>query len=224
MATLVEIQRRLRRQIGNPSTEDVSDGLLREHINVAYRDIVNKYRFHLGRKICRFNTSQGVSRYTLWPDVASVLRVRNNTTEVKLEKLDARRRYELEGMTGSNIQEGAPTSYVRYRDWMELVPIPDGVYEIEVFFKMQIVDLVNEADEPVIPIAWHQGIVRMAKVLYYEEEGDDAKATIASNGFERWVARQPIEVDEEKIDFDTGVFIPMLSDPLTQRLDFDSSP
>jgi len=225
MPNLGVLKGRLRRQIGNPSTEDVSDGALREHFNVAYRDLVNKYRFHLGRKICRFDTVDGVTRYTLWDDVAAILRVRNNTTERKLIKLDHRRRYELTGITGPELQKGAPTHYIRYRDWIEVLPIPDGVYEIEVFFKMQIADLVDDVDVPVIPESWHQGIVRLARMIYYEEEGDEDKAIIANNSFERWVARQPIEVDEEKIDFDSGVYVPTLDGSDGEaRLDFDHSP
>lgn len=221
---LLILRDRLRRMIGNPTTADVGDGNLSEHINTAYREIVNKYRFHLGRKICTFDTIADVSRYGLPTDLASIIRVRNNTTEVRMEMLDSRRRYEEVNYT-ANIQTGEPVRYIRFRDWIELAPIPDGVYQIEIYYKLGIVDLSADIDEPVIPVSWHRGILLLSKYIYYDEEGDIPKATTAYARFNTWVQDQPTEVDEEKADLDSGVAIPTLgvwknTDP---RLDFNHS-
>lgn len=220
---LATLRESLRRMIGNPTTADVTDGQLLVHINTAYRELTNKYRFHLGRKICTFDTIQGVSRYGLFPDLASIIRVRNNTTEVRMEMSDSRRRYEEVNMT-ANVQLGKPVRYIRFRDWMELMPIPDGVYEIEVYYKMSIVDLAADGDSPVIPESWHRGILLLSRYVYYDEEGDIPKATTAYARFNTWVQDQPTEVDEEKSDLDTGVAIPTLGDWSTAiREDFNHS-
>jgi hypothetical protein len=47
---------------------------------------------------------------------------------------------------------GQPTEYIRYRDYMELMPIPDDVYTMEIFYKYDEAELVDADDEPGIPI------------------------------------------------------------------------
>lgn len=208
--------------IGNPTVLDVNDGVLTEHINTAYREIGNKFRFHLVRKICTFDTISGVSRYGLPVDVAVILRMRNNTSEIRMEKVDSRRRYQQQNYT-ANVQLGVPKGYIRYRDWVEMIPIPDGVYQIELFYKISLVDLSADSNVPVIPESWHRGIVLLARYNYFDDEGDIPKSIDADNKYKTWLADQPVEVDEEARDFDVSVEIPELGgwngqDP---RLDFN---
>ncbi len=214
---LLTLRTRVRKQVGNPTTVDVPDADLTQHVNTAYRDISNKYRFHKVRKLCTFPTVAGTRRYGLPTDCAAVIRVRDTTNEVRLEKLDDMRAAHL---IDTDV-EGKPTQYTRYRDWLDLHPTPDDVYTIEVFYKGEIVDLSADGDDPVLPTSWHEGIIKLAKYYYYDEQGDIPKATSAFNAYELWASRQPIEVDEEKVDFDSGVSLPTLGNVLGPRLDFD---
>lgn len=219
MATLVIMRDKLRRQIGNPTTTAVSDGQLVEHLNDAYREIANKYRFHRLRKLCTFDTEIGTSRYGLPTDCSVVLRVRDTTNEVKLEKFGDRRMADRADAT----MQAKPKSYARYRDFVELDPIPDGVYTIELFYKSAITELVADGDVPVIPDSWHEGIVKLARFKYFEDQVDLPKAKAAYDLFGAWIQDQPVEVDEEKLDMDSGVSVPTLEQSLTQRLDFNYS-
>lgn len=224
---------RLRKRIGNPTLTDVPDSDLNQHINTAYLELVNKFRFHLGRRICIFDTVIGQPRYGLPTDLAVLFRIRDNTNERKMIKLDDPRRARLTNHTKdqltsagtpANITLDQPRYYMRHRDWVELHPVPDGVYEMEIFYKIVVEELVADTDEPVIPETWHVGIVSLARYWYYDEEGDLPKAKNAMNAFEVWLSRQPVEVDEEKIDFDSGVGVPTLSELPVARLDFHHSP
>jgi len=224
MADLVTIRTRLRKSIGNPDTVDVPDSDLNQNINDSYREIANKFRFHSVRKICQFDTIDGTDKYGIPVDASAVLRVRDNTNEKRLEKLGDRRAAEQLNIT-ANIQKGAPESYVRHRTWIEIFPIPDAVYQIEMLYKATVTDLVSDSDAPIIPVSWHRGIRLLAKYYYYEEKGDTPKQLASQQAYSRWLLNQPTEVDEEKRDIDSGVTLPGLAEfPGKVQLEFDKGP
>lgn len=208
---LLEIRTRLRRRVGSPDATDVTDASLNEFINTAYRDIASRFRFHKVRKLCTFDTIASTSRYGLPTDCEVVLRLRDQTTGMKLRKEDDSFEAGLEGV--ADTVEGVPASYLRQRDWVKISPVPDGVYTIEVFYKAGITDLVNDTDSPVIPASWHEGIVKLARHGFYDDAGDVPKAQYALQNYASWLSTKSIEVDEEKVDMDKGVRIPSLSRP-----------
>lgn len=214
---LVTIRTRLRRQCGSPDTTDVPEADLTEFINSAYRDISSRYRFHTVRKICQFSTVAGDKMYGLPTDCEAVLRVRDVTSGKKLAKRGDRFVAEQEA---SDVDvEGAPTDYVRQKDWIWLDPTPDTVYVIEVFYKAGITDLSADADEPIIPVSWHEGILKLARHKFYDDKGDIPKAKYALENYNSWLSTKTIELDEEKSDIDRGVVIPTLQ--RTARKSFD---
>lgn len=205
---LSEMRTRLRRQIGNPTTTDVPDAQLTEHVNDAYREIVAKFRFHKTRKVCTFDTTADTRRYGLPEDAKWVMRVRDDTNKRFIEKTDDHRLSRIDDLTTT----GKPELYARYRDWIELQPTPDGVYTISVYYESDITELSADSDEPVMSEAWHRGLVNLAKYYYYDDQGDDAKALSARNKYEAWLTSQPSEVDEEQRFNDHGVQIPSLGE------------
>src|SRR6266849_6864187 len=60
---LSEIRTAVRTRIGNPSTSDVTDVSLNGHINDAYQEIFNKYKFKRRRGRARFSTIIGAGKY-----------------------------------------------------------------------------------------------------------------------------------------------------------------
>lgn len=218
---LLQLRTKLRRQVGNPTSGDVTDSLLNEQINQAYKDVADRFRFHRNRKLCTFSTVVGQAEYGLPADLLSIIRVRDTTNGVRLIKSDSKRDAALDVATMDN--RGKPTHYSRYRTWVTLDPVPDGIYTIELFYKGNIVDLVSDSDTPVLPDTWHHGILLMAKYHYYIDQPDAPKAQHAMGAFNDWATNKPSEVDEEKSDFDSGVEIPTLSHSTKARLDFDHS-
>lgn len=210
----------LRKRIGNPSTVDTPDIDLTANINTAYEDIANRYRFNGMRKYGTITTVVGTLAYSLPADCVAVIRIHDSTNERRLFKLDSRREAELMAVSTN----GRPQFYLRLATTIELHPVPDGIYSIKVYYKSTVTALVTDVSTPVIPQSWHEGIIQRAKYVYYNDQGDNAKATVALNQFKDWVSEQPVEVDEEKIDYDSGVSVPTLSDPIDPRLDFNSAP
>jgi len=216
---------KLRTRIGNPSITDVPDANLTTHLNDSYREIANKFKFHLVRSRYDFSTVIGTRLYNLPTGSVAILKAQNLTAlnEGRIEKLDDRRRAEttITGVTGP------PTGYIRYQNQIELDPTPDAVYSIRLILKSGITDLSLDADTPVLPVSWHEGIIKLAKYNYYANEQNDLpKATFAKQDFKDWLVDQPTEIDEEKVDFDSGVSLPELNAWAAnrQRLDFDHSP
>lgn len=216
---LSELRVKLRSRIGDPTVIDVPDSELDMHINSAYVEIADTYRFHTVRKLCKFSTVVGTARYGIPDDCLVVMEVRDLTNEKKLEKYGGRRVFEQTSVTTN----GFPFAYARFRNWVELVPPPDGVYEIEMHYKADVVELAGDTATPTIPKPWHEGILRLAKYYYYEDQGDVPKSVAAYNAYDVWVSRKPVEVDEEKRDFDSGVSIPTLSGFQPKGLDFNHS-
>lgn len=208
----------LRRQLGNPTTTDVTDTVLTDTINTAYQEIVSKYNFRRVKQLCRFDTVQGQSTYNLPAGVDAVLKVRNSTSDRRLEKWGDRRHAERmdDGI------EGDPTYYVLMENFIRVWPVPDDAYTIEVYYRGSLSNLTSNSQTPVIPTSWHTGIVKLARHHYYDEvEGDLVKADAAWKSFALWANGRVIEADEEKTDFDSGVSIVPLDTAGSPRLDFN---
>lgn len=214
---LVTMRTRLRSRVGSPDVVDVPNTTLNEHINSAYRDIAGRFRFHAARKICNFPTENGTKDYGLPADCEVLLNVRDETNGVKLSKTD----YADDAMQASEDDEttGPPEKYIRYRNFIRIEPMPDDVYDIRLWYKAGIVDLALDADLPVLPASWHEGIIKLARHYYYDAKPDVAKAQYALAVYQSWLSTKPVEVDEEKRDLDKGVRIPTLQRP--RALDFD---
>lgn len=200
---------RLRKRIGNPDTNDVPDVDLNDHINQAYRDIADRFRFHKVRKMCSFPTVSGSKDYALPSALSVIMSVRDKTTGAKIKKGDtfddATQESEDHDITG------IPISYVRFRNFIRFEPTPNGVYNVEIFYKADVVDLVADDDAPILPETWHEGILKLARHYYYDAKPDVAKAQYALAIYQSWVSTKPVEVDQEKRDLDKGVRVPTLA-------------
>ena len=215
---LTEMRDSLREKVGNPTIGDVTDTKLSEHLNTAYRDIAVKYRFHGVRRRCSFPTVIDIQKYVLPTDVGALFKVWDVTNKRPLVKIGHEQ-------LPDNLSDtsGQPLQYLRSVDWIELYPIPDAVYTIEMWYKTQVADLASPADEPAIPLPWHVGIVNLGRWYYWDEKGDIPKARWAMDNFKVWVSDMPVEVDEETVGIDSGVRIPTLLNNFDKGLEWDKS-
>lgn len=222
MADLLALRTQLRRRVGNPTTADVPDADLTGAINSAYSDIAVRYKFHNVRKTGTIPTVVGTLEYNLPADVFAVLRVRDNTNKKNLTKVGDRA-----FATRSSDTNVKPEVYLRRGNQIIVMSAtggpPDAVYTLEVFYKSKPADLSGDTDTPVIPVAWHEGIIRLGKYYHYDVAGDLAKAASALQLYNIWVETMPLEFDDEAEAIDSGVEIPTLHNAEGARLDFDHS-
>lgn len=197
---LADLRDRLRRSIKNPEQQDVPDTILNEYLNDGYRDVFSRFPFHQARKICTFLTTPGEAKYQLPADISAVLSISNRTTGRKIRKGDDDR-----AIDRLDNRPWRPQFYVRYRNYLRLVPVPDAVYVIAVFYKYIPVLLAADADIPSLPEDWHPGIMLRAKWYYYVDTGDLMQSTSADNSFKLWALDKPTEIEEETEDMQEGV-------------------
>lgn len=206
--TLAQMRASLRGKIGNPTTSQVADSVLTGFLNDAYRFILGRYRFPAGRKTSTAAaTVANTATIALPADLVALIRVWDITNSTKLRKVGPRFLASLP----ANIPVGKPKYYLREQTQITLVPTPDAVYSIGMYYQPVIVALSADGDIPSIPDFWHDGIVLKARHIYYDEKGDVGKAIYASNQWKDWVADKPTETDTEKDDLDdSGVIIDAL--------------
>jgi hypothetical protein len=207
----LELRAALRTSVKNPDEADAPEDVLGQYINEGYRDLAGRYAYHQTRKRCTFLTVAGVAKYQLPPDLASVLRLRDNTHGRKLIKGGDR----AVATQYVPIFQHWPRQYIRYRHYVELIPTPDADnYVIEVYYIAIPALLSADSDVPVLPDPWHRGIVLRARWYYFLDRGDSAQQTAALNSYTVWVSDKPSEIEEESVDIDSGVEVPELSKPL----------
>lgn len=204
----------LRTRIGNPSITEVPAATLTDALNRAYKEIGTKYPFNETRCITSFTTIVNSPRYDVPPDSNLMYRLWDDTNKVKLKKRGVRFLTALP----LNYPTGKPLGYVRVKDWIQLIPTPDAIYTIKIYYLLDLAPMVDNAAVPVLPFAWHDGIVLKARHLYYDDRGEIGKAIYAMNAWKEWLSDKPSEMDIEKDDMDDiGVVLPGLGGEYRSR-------
>jgi hypothetical protein len=215
---LSALRTELRSAIGNPSVASVANSALNDVLNEAYEHILDTYRFQNNRNICTFTTVASTADYALPTEYIHVLSVWDTTNSVRLAQRD-------DNWASDNLEldAGMPTDYVHYKNWIKLFPTPDDAYTIRVRHKATQTALSADGDEPVLPTPWHKGLVKKARAIWFENQGDVQKAAFFDDIWEKWVARKPIEVDEELMhDNEQGMIVPTARSH-ARRVSFDYS-
>lgn len=222
MSTLLAMRTSLRSRVGNPSTSDVPDAVLDDCLNRAYVQITDRFKYFATRRKCYFATVADQQRYNLPSALLNILSVSDITNRIELTRRD-------DTWANNNQWDGTttakPTDYFRYMGWIGLSPVPDGVYNIEVYYKYAIAALADDADQPVTPSTWDEGIILLARAIYHDDRQDVPKAQYAQNFYKMWLSDKPDELQEELQMSDwQGVIVPTKQSTVGRRLDFDHYP
>lgn len=211
---LTELRLRVRSRIGNPNQTDVPDSPnLDQHINGAYQEIFNKYKFKRRRALGKFTTVVGVDKYDVSGQTDVIYKAWDRTNGTLLEKIGKTKiaQRDFDASPNALVQNGKPDKWAHVETYFQVFPPPDGLYSIEFLYKVRPAILSNAPDTPIIPSVWHRGIVILGAAIYYEDEGaDPAKAVFNRNAFRDWVSDMPVEEHEETEAVDSGVELPSL--------------
>src|SRR6266581_5164176 len=156
---LSDLRSRLRSRIGNPSTTDVPDTPnLDQHINDAYQEILNKYKFKRRRARARFTTVIGTDKYNVssLTDVIYKAWDRTNGRELEYVGTNVLSKRDYNATPNALVQNSKPEKWAHIETYLQLLPPPDGAYVIEFVYKVTYAALVNTTDVPVIPAPWHR--------------------------------------------------------------------
>ncbi len=188
----------LRPRIGNPTVAEVPNSELDSRINEAVVDITEKYGFLKARQIVTFPTVADEALYALPSDCVVVMKLTHPLENLKLNKRD-----ETWAADNETLTTGKPLDYIRQRDWIKLFPTPDDVYTLKMQYKAKAATLALDADEPVFPSTWDQGVLYLARAKHWDVRGDLQKAIVAMQVWKDWVADKPSEIAEEMFADDT---------------------
>ena len=222
---LLEMRTDLRQAIGNVSVNDVPDETLNKCINLANRYVSTVYPSLTSRAVVTSPTIPGQQIYAIPADCFAVRGVWDSDIGTKLTKRGERWAELHDWASGTG--QGRPTDYVRFVNVLQLWPVPDGVYNIDVYYQQNIADLVADADLPTIAVPWHDGIVLKARWYYYDRiRTDIPKAASANTSWKMFLQEMPTSIDLENVDIDSGVVLPTLlrgGERGYARRDFDHS-
>lgn len=223
MATLTTLIARLRRRVGNPSTTEASDATLTEHLNSAIRDIVTRYPHRVGRAKVTVATVAGTASYNIPTPTTNivVMKVTDRTNRRRLIKIADRQAATLDDTAGTPTQ-GQPEYYALWANTIQLYPVPNGVYTIELFVRQIPTDLALGSDVPILNTTWDDGIVLLARWYYWDDKANPAQAQYAYTMFKTWLSDKPLEINEEKYDIDAAVELPVLGGSSGPRLPWDN--
>lgn len=208
--TLVNIRTALRTTIGNPSTSQVADSVLTAVINRAIKEIADKYRFHATRKVATFSTIAATDKYVLPSDYNVLMKVAIQTTGKYRPLRKTSFGFINANPTQSNQQ---PSRYAVVQNYLQVWPTPDAVYSIQLMYRFNPVALSSDSDTSPFPSAWDDGVKYCSRHMYWDDNGDVAKAVYALNKYNQWLEGKSDEIGLEYFaDWEQGVSIPTLLD------------
>lgn len=211
---LGQLEVALRVKIGGPSITDVPNTDLDGHINSAYQEIFDKYKFRRRRANALFTTAIGTDKYEVDTLTDVIYKAWDRTNGRPLTYIGKTKQSQRDfDMTPYPlVQSGKPKAWTYTEQYFQLFPPPDGLYDIEFLYKVIFSPLVLGTDVPIIPTSWHRGIYVLAAAIYYEDEGDDPeKAVYNRTQFKVWASDKPVEEHEQTEAIDSGVQIPTLT-------------
>lgn len=207
---LTALQADLRVKIGNPSTSQVADSVLTSYLNKAQKRIADRYRFHKTRKVVTFPTVASTDKYNVPSDYNVVMSLADQTNKRPLRKTS----FAFINANPSQTNQ-QPTRYAIEQGYIHLWPTPDAVYTIQMMYRANPTDLSAGSDTPVFPDAWHEGLPLCARHIYWDDNGDVAKARYALDIYNDWLENKTDEIGlEYQEDWEQGVSVPTLSGEL----------
>lgn len=152
------------------------------YLNDAQAFIARRVGFYTDEAILPFATVAGTATYP-WP--ADLARVRELT--------DPTRRVTLTSVTLSDIdrsqgQSGQPSYYALDGPALNLFPVPDGVYTLELRYWKLPMQLNADADTPNLPESWHRLLWMWAVMECYAAEDDPTTAQYWKQRFDETLA------------------------------------
>lgn len=220
MATLSSLRTDLRSRIGNPTTDDVTNATLTSIINRAYHQLCDRFKYWNTRRLSTITTVNGTQSYTLPSGYIHIISVWDDTNHVELKPRDEEwvARWQL------NPVAGKPTDYLHRFDSLLLFSTPDGAYSIKIYNKYTVADLAADNDTPVLQVDWHDGIVYLARAVYFDDIQDFPKRDSVMSSYDLWLRTKPSELsDEIAARNDDGVEVPTLQSA-KPKADFDHYP
>lgn len=168
MSTLSQLRTAVRDEISEPTPGFVSNAEVDRWLNRAHYDCVDAAGIE-STSSQSITTADGTEQYNLSSDAGLVEQVElldasDNTLFTILRPLSVAER-DTDG-------KGEPLGYYVIENKLVVVPIPDGIYTLRVWYTRAGVTLTNDSDTPIIPARYHD-LLTLFAVSQAKRKGDD---------------------------------------------------
>ena len=181
MATLSNLQQRLRWRFGSRSDLASGDGLalLNSWINRAVQTIAHSYPFHQQEVTRSVNTVVATDFIATPIDLFAVTSVYNVTSSVALTMFSGGWEERERQLVNSN---GRPVRWIHYGDNIHFDRPVDAIYTLRVSGRQEPIDLAAPTDPPPFPKVWHDGVEILAGHYGWMGLNDEERATAVLAG------------------------------------------
>lgn len=179
-------------------------------LNLSLWEILNKFNFREVETSYNFQTVLGQSDYippTLFEALKLISIEEPNTFKhIPLDRMSPLV-YE-QNFVNTPSAQGQPTNYLRYNNLIRLYPTPDQVYNLTVYHRVTLADLVTHGTVG-LPREWDELVQDGAIYRGYKQLGDFVKAKqVRQDQIERINSTVPVESKEENDSPNSGINIP----------------
>lgn len=170
-------------------TESEQNGFL----NAAYREIHSRMRWPFLESIdTSLTTVSGTSSYNFpmanWRNIDAV-RIAQPAQQ-NYVMIDYKSPQELFDMLQvDQVQTATPRYWTKYANQLWFYPIPDGPYNVTIYYIQEPADMAADSDVPLVPIAYHDAIVAGAVFRMATRERDFINMEIWQTKYEQLVTR-----------------------------------
>lgn len=176
MSTLTQLITQVRDEISEPTAGFWSDAEITRWLNRANYDLADAAGVESSAS-STITTADGTETYSLPSDFSLV--------EI-VELVDSTNSYQFTMLSPMAVEEriedkGSPSGYYVRNGSLYVVPRPDGVYTLRLWYYRAGVTLVNDSDTPIIPARFHDLIALFAIGEAKRKADDSAYSTYRSD-------------------------------------------
>jgi hypothetical protein len=209
---LGDVKVRVKRQFGDESGVQVTDGDILRWVNDAQRDIVNQNEGIL-ETVATADLVQGTGEYS-FPPACFVIRsisVKMGTglsyfkvKHVSFQEFDQN----MDGWDGTTFAQSISQFWTSFSNLIKLFPVPNEsvVGGLKIYYQRHPTDVVNDSDVLDLPIQYHNAVVNTVLAQAYEMDED-----WDSSGNKSQQATADITANREREKWDGEEFYPTIT-------------
>jgi len=162
-------------------------------INAGYADFVTRELWPFRETTTILSTTAGTQEYTIEDelediDLQNILAVSvQGATESRLSYVPFNQ-LRMKQPDFTSVGPGVPLHYYLKAGQIGFWPTPNAAYEVAVDYYVNAEELVEDADEPIIPARYREALMHYALDLEYKYNSDFDQAAGALNRYEQIVA------------------------------------
>lgn len=172
-------------------------------LNAAYHQIEKeRMAWSWLEELETFNLNPNTARFTITNNAKRFIKIRDTSDEAQKawagKDLEYWGRSKLLRSAYNLAQTGNPELYtILKRDTLQVWPVPTVQRTLEVWYIKELADLVEDSEEPEVPVADHYTIVLGAAAIGLQAENEEDRAVSAQSQFEVELSRM-VTADEER--------------------------